>query len=218
MDTCSRDSRDRRRAAAHHVDCCAGPSPAWVVAIAAAVAAALAVGGCQKFDPQPLTPAEVEKVLAPPVAEALKFQAGTFKHPILPPMKVDLADGLSPDEAAVVAVLVNPTLRAVRNKRAVADAQLLQAGLLPNPQLEWSMDVPISRLADGPFIGMGIGPTWDITSLIAHEAKVRVAQASRAAVELDVAWQEWQVAQAAKVQGQALAQGIASFWSKDRTG
>ena len=114
-------------------------------------------------------------------------------------MKVDLTDGLSPDEAAVVAVLVNPTLRAVRNKRAVADAQLLQAGLLPNPQIAWSLDVPVSTLSQGPFIGFAAGPTWDITSLIAHQAKVQVAQASRAAVELDVAWQEWQVAQAAKL-------------------
>ena len=44
----------------------------------------------------------------------------------------------------------------------------------------------------------GLGLTWEVTSLLTRGAKVDSATAHRAAVELDVAWQEWQVAQAAK--------------------
>jgi cobalt-zinc-cadmium efflux system outer membrane protein len=43
-----------------------------------------------------------------------------------------------------------------------------------------------------------VGLTWDVTSLLPHRANVQAAQAHRAAVEMDVAWQEWQVAQSAR--------------------
>jgi|GEM_PF-5916531 len=45
---------------------------------------------------------------------------------------MNIDDGLSPDEAAILAVLANPGLKAVRNGNMVAHAQLIQAKLLPN--------------------------------------------------------------------------------------
>src|SRR5262249_37506564 len=45
----------------------------------------------------------------------------------------------------------------------------------------------------------GIGANWDVTSLITRDAKQRAATAQSASVELDIAWKEWQVAQAAKI-------------------
>jgi hypothetical protein len=64
----------------------------------------------------------VARALQPPQAAALQVQAEALKDPMLPPVTVDLTDGLSPDEAAVIAVLANPSLRAVRDARGLADA------------------------------------------------------------------------------------------------
>jgi outer membrane protein TolC len=112
----------------------------------------------------------------------------------------DDRDGLSPEEAAILAVVVNPTLRSVRDQRGMATAQLLQAGILPNPQLSWSLDVPTAGTTLGTVNGFGLGLNWEVTSLLARGAKITAAQARAASVDLDVAWQEWQVAQAAKLQ------------------
>ena len=45
----------------------------------------------------------------------------------------------------------------------------------------------------------GLGLSWEITSLIARSAKINAARAHVTSVDLDIAWQEWQVAQAAKL-------------------
>jgi outer membrane protein TolC len=118
----------------------------------------------------------------------------------LPPLAYDDRDGLSPDEAAILAVIVNPTLRAVRDQRGLAAAQLLQAGILPNPQISSSLDLPTGGTTLGTVNAFGLGFNWEVTSLIAREARIAAAQARTAAVDLDIAWQEWQIAQATKLQ------------------
>jgi outer membrane protein TolC len=128
--------------------------------------------------------------------EAVRVQAQAIRHPILKPIEFDEQDGLSPDEAAVLAVLANPSLRAIRDRRGIAAAQVLQAGILPNPSLTAEGEFPIR--APGEVNGYTLDVGWDISALITRGAKVRAAKAQAASVELDIAWQEWQVAQAAK--------------------
>ena len=43
------------------------------------------------------------------------------------------------------------------------------------------------------------GLSWEITSIISRGAKIAASKADAASVDLDVAWQEWQAAQAAKL-------------------
>jgi len=140
----------------------------------------------------------VRQALATPDAKSLRTAASELKHPILHPVEVDLSRGLSPDEAAVVAVIVNPQLRAERAQRGVAAAQLLQAGLLPNPQLVGGLDFPYDSSPPDDFTQYSIGPEWEITSLITRDAKRRAAAATKQAVEMEIAWKEWQVAQEAR--------------------
>lgn len=161
--------------------------------------AVAALAGCQAYHARPLTADAVGRALAAPSADTLRVEAAALQHPILPPVTMDLSDGLSPDEAAVVAVLVNPSLKAARDGRSLADAQLLQAGILPNPTLSTNLDVPVAGNTTGTYTGMGAGVDWDLKALVGRRAGVQAAQASRAAVDLDVAWQEWQVAQAARL-------------------
>lgn len=169
----------------------------WVLLLL--VLAGLGPAGCQTYHPQPLTAEGVDEALRAPETSALSVRASTLHHPLLPSVTIDMRDGLDPDEAAVVAVLVHPMLRAVRDERGLADAQLLQAGLLPNPQLSATVEPVTGGATAGTFTGYGYGATWDLSALIARRAKVDSARANRSGVELDVAWQEWQVAQAARL-------------------
>ena len=168
--------------------------------IAAMVASLMILGltGCHTYQRQPLTPSAVEQALTPPPADALTVQASQLKHPLLPALKLNLHDGISPDEAAVLAVLLNPGLRAQRDRRQMAQAQLTQAGLLPNPQLAYSLDVPTAGQTQGTTTAFGLGLTWDALQLISLSTKQEAAQRHLDSVALDVAWQEWQTAMAAK--------------------
>ncbi len=118
---------------------------------------------------------------------------------MLAPIQLRPQEGLSPDEAAVLAVVINPSLRAQRDQRDIAQAQLLQAGILPNPQFTYNYAWVTGGNTAGAFNPYGLGVNWDVTSLISHDAKVKSATASGAAVNLDIAWQEWQIAEAAKI-------------------
>lgn len=140
----------------------------------------------------------VKQGLTPPDTEVVRIEAKAIRHPIMKPVDINLSDGLSPDEAAIIAVVANPNLRAIRDQREIAAAQLLQAGILPNPQFSFSMDFPTGGATAGTVNGYGLGLSWDIQSLITREANIDASQAQAASVDLDVAWQEWQAAQGAK--------------------
>ncbi|MCL5282138.1 MAG: TolC family protein [Planctomycetes bacterium] len=158
----------------------------------------LGIAGCQPYQALPLTAPTVNRALTVPEMPILQVQAETLRHPVLGPVQLNLQNGLSPDEAAVLAVLLHPSLRAERDKRALADAQLLQARLLPNPELAFSFETPVAGETTGTVNGFGVELNWDIQPLWSRSARVQAAQANRASVALDIAWQEWQVAQAAK--------------------
>ena len=73
--------------------------------------AVLAVG-CAKYEPKPLTQPAIEQTLATPDAHALRVRVSEIHHPLLKPVPIELARGLTPDSAAVLAVVMNPQLRA----------------------------------------------------------------------------------------------------------
>jgi outer membrane protein TolC len=125
--------------------------------------------------------------------------ASHIKHPLLKPVIFDLSDGLSPDEAAVLAVLQNKDLRLAWAKAGIADAQLLQAGLLPNPRLAYNIADTTGGLDKGKVMGYGLSLDWEITALLTQRNKIAVSRADQQSVNLQIAWQEWQVAQAAKL-------------------
>ncbi len=165
----------------------------------------LMLSGCATYHPMPLDKTAVDRALTPPALEMVALQASQSHHPLLRPVNFDLRDGLSPDEAAILAVIVNPQLRALRDQKGLAQAQLLQAGILPNPQFSYSLDIPMAGATQGTVKGYGLGLSWDIVSLLTRSAKMAAARKQAAAVDLDVAWQEWQIAQAARLQVYRLA-------------
>ena len=151
---------------------------------------------CTGYHALPLSP---EAAGETPNMTRIRIAAQEIHHPILKPLDFDDRNGLSPDEAAVLAVLANPGLRAVRDQRAIAAGQVLQAGILPNPRLTYFLSIPTGPVPVGTVTEFGGTVLWDIQTLINRGARVDAAEARAEAVDLDVAWQEWQVAQAAKL-------------------
>ena len=99
--------------------------------------------GCATYRPAPIEPLRVLEGL-----EAIEWNPGT------PPPDVT-TDGaetavVGPRELSAFAVSTNPQLAAARAEVGVRGALLVEAGLLPDPQLGWdAMDVLASQIVDG---------------------------------------------------------------------
>src|SRR5471032_80336 len=167
--------------------------------ITAVVATGALLAGCAQYHAQPLAPAAVESALAAPKIEAVRIAAEKFSHPLLAPLVIDGRDGFTPDEIALMTVLVSPQLRAARDQRGVVQAQVVQAGLLPNPQLGYSFDQQRGNSDPTLINGTSLGVSWEVTALLGYRDRVDSAKATAAALDLDLAWQEWQAAQAARL-------------------
>jgi len=168
------------------------------------ILALVVISGCATYRPMSITPESVHAGLRSPDMNEVRLRASRFKHPLLKTVPFDDRDGLSPDEAAILAVIANPTLRAVRDRRGIASAQLLQAGILPNPQLSYDLGIPVGGGTQERVNSFGLSLGWDITSLVSRGARLEAAKAHAAAVDLDLAWQEWQVAEAARLHAYRL--------------
>ncbi|NOY75390.1 MAG: TolC family protein [Kiritimatiellaeota bacterium] len=168
--------------------------------IAVAVLLSLSLSGCYSwYHVKSISDMVVSKHLANPSMKAIKVAAAKIKHPVLKPVFFDLGDGVSPDEAAILAVVSNPALKVKRTKLGIAKAQLTQAGILPNPIFSYTFDSPIGGTTLGSFNAWGFGLSWDIRSLVSIWPKIKSKRENRDSIELDVAWREFQVAQSARI-------------------
>jgi outer membrane protein TolC len=123
---------------------------------------------------------------------------------LLPRTAIDLSNGLSIDEATTIAVIANPGLRALRANRGIAAAQVLEAGVLPNPELDLGADVPTFGALAGTTTAAHLGISWEVTALVTRDANVRASEANAQKVDLEIAWQEWQQAMEARLEWRRL--------------
>jgi outer membrane protein, heavy metal efflux system len=142
------------------------------------------LSGCASYHPLPLSHSNIEQRLRIPAAKA--------------PVPVNLQSGLDPDQAAILAVILSPKLRADRDRRGLAAAQLIQAGILPNPSIGYTLDPVTGGNSAHTVPAYGFTGSWDVSALVSHGAKVAAARANLRAISLDVAWTKWQTAVAAK--------------------
>lgn len=153
----------------------------------AALAAALLLAGCASYRALPLA-------RHPHLADGL---AGLAARLPSPEPALDLAPPLRLDTIGVLAVLNDPDLRAAWGQVRVAQAGLLQASLLPNP----SVGLGFAALLGGP----GTTPAYtaslsqDVAALVTYHARVSAAQSHLAQVNAALLWQQWQVAQKARL-------------------
>lgn len=96
------------------------------------------ITGCATYQPAPLDPAAILNNL-----NAIK--------PPSPAEKVEPStQALGPRELAAFAVSTNPQLAATRAEYDIRQALLVEAGLLPDPEIGWdAMDVIASQVKDG---------------------------------------------------------------------
>jgi outer membrane protein TolC len=162
------------------------------------------------YRPAPLPqPAETARPAALDMPR-LRVQASELHHPLLRPTNLDLAGGLDPDQAAVLAVLLNPDLRAARQAHGEAQAQLVLAGLLPNPELAVEVTHPTG--GSEPLVTTAsLGLSIDVQNLVSHTARRDAGRAELEQVDLGIAWQEWVVAQQARLLAGRLA------WLRERS-
>jgi len=151
------------------------------------------LGGCTTYQSRPLNAADLTKTLATPDQKQLVQQATLLNHPRIPSVPLDLSKPLTQHELAVIAVLISPDLKALREKEGVAKAQVFDAGLLPDPQLAYSFAHP-QRPTTGIVNAIGLGINWDIGALATTQTKLKVVKAQEQQTRYDVAWQEWLLA------------------------
>jgi outer membrane protein TolC len=133
-----------------------------------------ALAGCAHYSSLPLAQ-------APPLAPSVAALPG-------------IAPGAPLSVARVTALALqnNPDLRAARTRHGLAQAQLLQSGILPNPSFAGAL-LPLISGA-GTVTAWNVGLTQDIKSLITYRARRRAAGYSAQQVDAEILWQEWQIA------------------------
>jgi outer membrane protein TolC len=149
---------------------------------AAAGLLCLFLSGCATYHPRPLP-------VAPDLTSTprLIVPSSEFQLPGLAPHAIP-RNGLDQTTVMLLAVSNDPGLKAARLKAGVARAQMLQAGLLPNPQLSAGYAQSIRNY------GGALGLSEDLQALITRGATRAAAAATQRQVHLDILWQEWQVA------------------------
>jgi cobalt-zinc-cadmium efflux system outer membrane protein len=179
------DSRDRRRGFAAYTG-------GRFASLAFAGAAAATLGACAHFTAAPLP--EGPDLAAS--ASQLSVDVARVRLAPLPPRQIDPARGVDPIDAAILAVLNSPDLAAKRAAAHVAAAQTFSAGLLPDPTVPLSTDIPDDMKAN--VIAFAVTPTIDISALITRSATLHAARAAEKQTNLDLLWSEWSTAQQAR--------------------
>jgi outer membrane protein, heavy metal efflux system len=138
--------------------------------------------------------AMAERPIDPQPDDILRIPASRIHGAVTQPLIVDLAKGIGPDEAATIALFSNPALRSIRDRRGLASAQLIQAGILPNPVVSYERDYVTGGNTLGTRTGYTFNTGREFSALIPFLPKQTAARKNFGSVDLDVAWQEWQIA------------------------
>jgi outer membrane protein TolC len=134
----------------------------------------LGVAGCADESPLDLPR---QAALAPSLAD--------LRHdglPLSPPLRVE--------DVALLAVQNSPDLIAMRAQHGVAQAQVLQAGLLSNPQVTGALLPLVAGV--GTTTAWNAGVSEDIRALITLSSNRRAARAGADQIDAQILWQEWQ--------------------------
>ncbi|MDE2308086.1 MAG: TolC family protein [Xanthomonadaceae bacterium] len=163
------------------------------------LAGVLTLSGCATYAPLPLGSGRGADSVA-----QLDAPLADMPMPALASHRFDPSDGLDATEVAMLAVANNPALKLARDALGIARAQAFAAGLLPDPQLGLSGDLPKGS-GRGLTDAYSIGLSEDIGALLLRSSRKAVARGQVDQVNLDLLWAEWQtVAQARLLFDQVL--------------
>ena len=107
----------------------------------------------------------------------------------------NVSDGLTLLEASAIAVRRNPTLTALRADVGVAEAQLVQAGLLSDPVIGWDLIAAqggdILDKIESPAVLSGFSLSWEVPRWGEIDSKEGVARAQIHSTAARLAGAEW---------------------------
>jgi outer membrane protein TolC len=151
------------------------------------------LAGCAVYHEQPLgnhstLPERMPNVVIDPRQMPLpELAAHTF----------DPSDGLDITEVAMLAVVNNPDLKVARAAAGVAHAQAFAAGLLPDPKLNATADVPDGGQA-ATTTAYYLGLSFDVIGLLTRAPRYSAARQDARKTDLGLLWMEWQVVSQAR--------------------
>ena len=149
----------------------------------------LILAGCATYRPLPL-----------PRRAALAPSVAALRHPgIVLPTRLGVAD------IALLAVENDPVLRAARARRGIAQAEILAAGILPNPTISAGLSPVIA--GPGTTTGWSVGLSQDLQALVTLHARTQAARAAAGGIDASILWQEWQVIGQARLLAVDLIEG-----------
>lgn len=151
---------------------------------------ALFLVSCATYSPKPLTDSEVNKALGMPIQSISQNQ--------LKPVPIDFSKPLTIQQIALITVITNPDLKALRAKNDIASAQVFDAGLLPDPQIMPAYEIPTTS-GNGVTPAYSLWVNWDIGSLVTRSLKESAAKELQKQVSYSTAWQEWMIANQAEL-------------------
>ncbi|OYV40652.1 MAG: hypothetical protein B7Z81_01850 [Acidocella sp. 20-61-6] len=99
---------------------------------------------------------------------------------------------LTPARVAALALQHDPVLVAARMQHGLAAAELLAAGLPPDPVISGDFAALLSGPGAMPSISAAL--SQDVSALLTYSVNRRAAKSGLAQVDAGVLWQEWQVA------------------------
>jgi cobalt-zinc-cadmium efflux system outer membrane protein len=158
-----------------------------IVSASLSVLLMLGATGCGAYRRKPIVDRQVLRDLQAIRLEGLGEVEG---KPDQKAPKISSSEGLSADEAVVVALYLNPDLRAFRKEKGVAEGELLTARQFPNPEIQASV------LANLPGSGVGIGANT-LAAILSplrpgeRGARVALAQARIEEIKSQVSAEEW---------------------------
>lgn len=161
---------------------------------ASLVAVLVTLCGCESFEPRPLEERELLEELRSIRLEDLEIRGEEGPRPGDASFEFDAALGIAREEAVAVALFLNPGIRSFRKERGVAEGEVVEAGLLPNPELQ------VTWLYIGHFTrsfatsGFDIALNWAPPRPGEQRAKIAKARARLDAVRSEVAGAEWTLA------------------------
>ncbi len=153
------------------------------------------VAGCAVYSRKPLPD---EPSLSRDISHVVIYPATMPLHD-LAVHRFDPSDGLDMTEVAMLAVANNPDLKLARDDCGIARAQAFAAGLLPDPQLTYSLDFPTGNIPGSNYTAFSYGLNYDIFSLFTRSIAKKAAAAESRKTDLTLLWQEWQVVAQARL-------------------
>jgi outer membrane protein TolC len=147
--------------------------------------------GCASYAPLPLD----------------SHAAPAARLPSLPQAQRGPAPQLSMDDIVALAILNNPDLRAARSQHGIADAQVIEAGIAPNP----SINAAYGFLLGGPgsIAALAGGVSQDVKGLVTLSYRKAAAQQAAQQLDAQILWQEWQTMAKARQLTVSLIAGAA---------